>query len=396
MKSVMAEFYDSAQIVRKLERLFSSGEVFRDYLEGGDLFPLEIKLKRLSQRQLQENFSTVRQEMTALEKMSWKVFYQSYTFKTMGVQELPQRVVVEDCAQFLEIIGQEAAFERFADLSGQFVEKYSQLRELLLQKPNIILEYAEVWGELFSVCDFFMAHPRPHCYLRELSIEGVDTKFIERHRAILDTLLVVLLPQEAYASDITGLADYGFERKFGLRYPLAQVHFKILDSKLYICGLEEMTLNKEAFAKLDLDCETVFIVENKMSMLSFPAYEGAIVIFGSGYKVGVLQDAQWLKSKKLYYWGDIDIDGMAILSQLRGYFPHAEGFLMSQDLLERYAHLCVKDPKNSVKSKRTLKHLNVKEQHLYEHLCSVDGGVRLEQERIPFSDVVAHLPLMMR
>ena len=336
------------------------------------------------------------EEIVALEKMPWRVLYQSYTFKTMGVQELPKRIVVEDRAQLLEIIGQEATFERFANFSRQFVEKYPQLRELLLQKPNIILEYAGVWSELFSVCDFFIEHPLPHCYLRELSIEGVDTKFIERHRTILDVLLVEMLSQETYDADITGLADYGFERKFGLRYQLAQVHFRILDPKLYICGLEELTLNKEAFAKLDLDCEMVFIVENKMSMLSFPAYEGAIVIFGSGYKVGVLQQAQWLKEKSLYYWGDIDIDGMAILSQLRGYFPHTEGLLMSQELLQRYEHLCVKDPKNSAKSKRTLEHLSVKEQHLYDYLCSVEEGIRLEQERIPFNDVVAHLPLMMR
>ena len=392
----MAEFYDSVQIVRKLERRFSSGEIFRDYLENGNLFPLEIKLKRLSQRLLQENFSTVRQEMTALVKMPWEVLYQSYTFKTMGVQELPKMLVVEDRAQFLEIIGQETAFERFAELSKQFVEKYPQLRDLLLQKPNIILEHAKVWSELFSVCDFFMAHPRPDCYLRELSIEGVDTKFIERHRTILDTLLMALLPEDDYDADITRLADYGFERKFGLRYPLAQVHFRILDPKLYICGLEELTLNRETFATLELACEMVFIVENKMSMLSFPAYKSAIVIFGSGYKVGVLQDAQWLKNRKVYYWGDIDIDGMAILSQLRGYFPHTKGLLMSQELLERYKHLCVKDSKNSTKSKRMLEHLSVKEQQLYDYLCSVKEGVRLEQERIPFNDVVSHLPLMMR
>ncbi len=36
-----------------------------------------------------------------------------------------------------------------------------------------------------------------------------------------------------------------------------------------------------------------------------------------------LAEASWLKERDLFYWGDIDTHGFAILDQLRGHFPHA-------------------------------------------------------------------------
>jgi hypothetical protein len=49
-----------------------------------------------------------------------------------------------------------------------------------------------------------------------------------------------------------------------------------------------------------------------------------------GYGFDNLAAALWLQQKDIYYWGDIDTHGFAILNQLRGFFPHAVSFLMDQ------------------------------------------------------------------
>lgn len=54
-------------------------------------------------------------------------------------------------------------------------------------------------------------------------------------------------------------------------------------------------------------------------------------------EVNVLRDAGWLADCTLWYWGDLDTQGFAILSQLRGYWPQTRSFLMDTFLLVKQA-----------------------------------------------------------
>jgi len=124
------------------------------------------------------------------------------------------------------------------------------------------------------------------------------------------------------------------------------------------------------------------MVENEITALSFPAIKNAIVIFAKGYGVGVFKDVKWLNDKEIYYWGDIDMDGFAILSQARGYFPQIQSLFMDINTLEEFIDLGVK---SSNKSYKKLLHLTEDEELLYERLFSDYYGenFRLEQERLP-------------
>jgi len=120
--------------------------------------------------------------------------------------------------------------------------------------------------------------------------------------------------------------------------------------------------------------------------LSFPDTPNSIVIFGLGYGVDSLKDIEWLKTKEIYYWGDIDTHGFAILSQIRGYFPQVESILMDREVINRYRYLAVAEPK----SKRflgELDNLTVEEESVFEELKRDEDlqGLRIEQERVPIS-----------
>jgi hypothetical protein len=49
--------------------------------------------------------------------------------------------------------------------------------------------------------------------------------------------------------------------------------------------------------------------------------QGTMAVFGSGNRVGALKNAAWLSTVNIFYWGDIDVQGFQILSQLRAFHP---------------------------------------------------------------------------
>ncbi|MCD6432470.1 MAG: hypothetical protein J7L21_00370, partial [Sulfurimonas sp.] len=216
--------------------------------------------------------------------------------------------------------------------------------------------------------------------IRELSIKNIDTKFIEKYKKILDRLLTVLLDENSLNADIATLSNYGFEKKYYLKYPLPTIRFRILDSSQTIAGLSDISLNIDEFRHLNPVCRYIYIVENKITTLSFPPLKNSMVIFGNGYGVEVLRDVEWLKTKDIFYWGDIDSDGFAILSQVRGYFKDTVSILMDKQTKDSFKHFGV-EVKSSIC--KELKNLTDKEKNMFDNI----GNFRLEQERIGFEYV---------
>ena len=112
-----------------------------------------------------------------------------------------------------------------------------------------------------------------------------------------------------------------------------------MDEQLAIEGLTDLSVPVDQFARLALPVERVFITENEINGLVFPGARGSIVIFGLGYGVQVLAGVEWLREKPVYYWGDIDTHGFAILDRLRSDFPDMRSFLMDRATLLEHREL---------------------------------------------------------
>ena len=50
----------------------------------------------------------------------------------------------------------------------------------------------------------------------------------------------------------------------------------------------------------------MFITENEINFLAFPAVADSLIIFGAGYGFETLVEAAWLARCRIHYWGDID------------------------------------------------------------------------------------------
>jgi hypothetical protein len=166
------------------------------------------------------------------------------------------------------------------------------------------------------------------------------------------------------------------------------VRFRMLDSRLYIDGLSDLTVITNEFARLSFPVKRVFITENEINFLAFPESAESMVIFGSGYGFDHLTPAEWLRHKEMFYWGDIDTHGFAILDQLRGHFPTVRSLLMDRATLLAHQDFWAKEDRPT---NRDMERLEPEEKSLYDDLRQdrLAPALRLEQERIGFAWVKA-------
>ena len=90
----------------------------------------------------------------------------------------------------------------------------------------------------------------------------------------------------------------------------------------------------------------------------------------------------WLEQAYVYYWGDIDTHGFAILHRARTYVPHLQSILMDEATM--LAHQSLWGREDKPHSADGFEGLMPTEQSLYETLKNnrYAQHLRLEQERI--------------
>ncbi len=379
-------FFNSILIQKKLIKHYENGNIFRSYSEKEEMFPFSIPLKKITQKDIQNSFGTILQDIKILKATNLPLRYKEFNFKSIGRQSLPTSVEIESLEQFLKFTAKQNEYTDFVKTYEKITSLYPSLKSIFTKKPFTVLDYSKEWEKFFKIIDFFTHNTSAHIYLREISLPDIDTKFIEKHKKILDVLLSNILKKEPLSS----IADFSFEKRYMLKYPLPIVRFRILDEALAIRGLTDISISIEAFEKLDISCQKVFIIENKITFLSFFPCKDSIIIFGQGYGISTLKNCPCLQTKEIYYWGDIDTDGFAILSQIRGYFPQVSSIMMDSETIEAFKDRAVhhKNIKQAL-----AKNLTDKENIIYERLKNDFYGenFRLEQERIPFNFVKKRL-----
>ena len=309
--------------------------------------------------------------------------------RQLGRNQLPVAAVFEHPADAFNFIGKQQHAEVFQDLCRGILDAFPDLRAWLIRKPLTALDHARDWPRLLAVLQWIRSHPRPRIYIRQLEIAHVDTKFIERHKNLLAELLDIVLAAAAIDQTATGVG--AFEQRYGFLAKPAQIRFRLLDPDLYIHGLSDLQVPADEFASLDqARVAQVFITENDINGLAFPPLAKSMVVFGLGYGLERLSKAAWLSAKKIYYWGDIDTHGFAMLDQIRHYFPQTRSLLMDLRTLIDHRMLWGVEQAALI---RDLTRLNPAETVLYDGLRQNRWApmLRLEQERVSYTCLIAAL-----
>ncbi len=386
----MTSWTNINDLIVTLRKRWATGRYLSDYAGNVPWTPIELPVKGPSASELLDQFDDAvrwadefqRDSHTGGGAERFAVTYRTVKGKNLGTNSVPARVRIESFEQLCALIGTNRDVRTLNTILRQTETATPSLVPWVVAHPLKAVEHQRIWGDVLAAVTWMITNNTETLYLRQIDAEGIDTKFVDHHRKLLDELLTTVLPEHRIDSDYSA-AD--FARRFRFRPKPTYSRLRLFNPQPSLPkNLSEITLRTEELATLELVADTVFVVENEITYLAFPAVANSIVIFGSGFSLAALRDIVWMDNRKIVYWGDIDTHGFDILHRLRTRFESVQSILMDHQTLLAHPRQWVTEPSPT---NRALTNLTDAEKALYHDLIEDRYGpaVRLEQERVRFS-----------
>lgn len=359
------------------------------WLAGEGSWPLHIPLGIPTEKDATDDTLAVRAWVSSWA--AWKnvgeVSFAVRKWARMGEQELPVALTVSSPEDVATLVGQSPRWTRAKERYAQMVGKWPQLGTgaALAARFNVLADYSEVdFTRLIALLDWLVQNPVSNVYLRQLPVEGLDTKWAEQRIGVITGLL----------KDIKqDTSDGNFHEICGLQRPPHRIRIKLLCPELrrLVGGLRDFEAPIEEIAALPIQPTAAVIVENLDTGMALPDIAGAVGIMKLGNAVSALGSVPWLKAIPAVYWGDIDTHGFAILDRARKALPQLRSVLMDEATTLGFQNLWGTEPTQTANF--ALEHLNEHERVVYAALKGNTWGqkVRLEQERLPWERSIAAL-----
>ena len=364
-----------------------------------DFFPLYIKADK---GKVSDDLLSRQKELQLLINKSknktgsgYKLDFETVNSRKNGEQTEVSKIYFENESDYLSFINENKSYKLFYTAISQIkdskllsTEKFVEWAKSHLTDLCAEPESNRFWTDVCLCADWLNKNQDSNLYIREIPLP-VHTKFIEQNKKIIKSL--------------TEKADseFEFEITFGLSAKPDFVRFRSLSDNIILpfsgSRLNECQILLDDFSKLDESflnrIKNVFIVENEMVYLTFPQFKDSICIWGQGYKVNILNEIEWFKSKELYYFGDLDEHGFDILSTYRRYYPQINSFCMDKNVLDEYEQFLVQGKK--LENGRIPENLNEEENECFMILRdAADEENRLEQERVSVEYIREQLSLL--
>ncbi len=328
-----AEWTTVRDIRARVRRLWDGGRLLADAVRDDGLFPYRVALRGPTSTELGTRFAEVRDWVAAVRSTPHvQIVEREVNHRQLGANRIPVAAVVATATDAAALIGARRDLDRFRMVIEATPSRRPGLEPMLARRSHQVLAAADDWERLLDVVDWVEAHPNPSVYVRQIDVPGVHTKLIEQHQRLLSYMLDAALPA-AILDAAAGPSD--FERRYGFLTRPRLVRFRALDDPLRFArwaGDGDITISAADFGRIEVP-RRVFVTENEINFLSFPATDDAIVVFGAGSGFEHLAGVPWLHDVPVYYWGDIDTHGFALLDQFRSGVPHASSLLMDMDTL---------------------------------------------------------------
>jgi hypothetical protein len=374
---------DDARAV--LRRRFANQH--RTWLGGGGAWPLAVLLGDPTERVVAEAPELVRDWVDAWAHYSdaGHVQWIERRWPRLGAQRIPTRLLLESPSDVARVLGEASRFERAMARRDHLVARWSSLASSprVLRNFDALADYADDdFERLFALLDWLDKNPRCELYLRQLPVEGIDTKWCDAQRRALLTDLLLALRSDDPTPDFHALA--------GLRKPPPRLRSRILCPELRrsVGGLGDIEAPIEQLAALALSPACILVVENLDTGLALPELPGCVAFMKLGNGVGVLSQIPWaVNAPRALYWGDIDTHGFACLSHARAALPALTSLLMDEATLLESRRLWGRE---AIQYAADVPLLKPAERGVFDALrANVWGvGVRLEQERIAWPHAV--------
>ncbi|MFA6700636.1 MAG: Wadjet anti-phage system protein JetD domain-containing protein [Thiomicrospira sp.] len=351
------------------------------------VFPLRIGLKPPTDKQLLQDFEAVKrwvQSYAQLDNPSFEIEWQSKR-TSLGKNEFPQAIVFHEIEQLARFLGKTSELSLYRKLSQQLISAFTPLKAFCQKQPTKLLANHQAWSSLLVFMQWRVNHPNPQIYLRQVPLAQFDSKFLEAHKSVLAECLDWILPPEQIQTEFSGAKQ--FCARYGFLDQAEQLQARLLDSNQSLQGFKTISApfaEWQGFQPQTFGIQRVFITENKVNFLAFPEVKNSLILFGKGFGFEHWKQLVWLQDLPIFYWGDIDTHGFAILNQFRQDWSQTQSLLMDEATLFAHQALWGIEPQPS---KAELTALTSQEQTLYQDLQHHRFGqnIRLEQERISYT-----------
>lgn len=355
------------------------------WLLGGGDWPEEINLRVPTQADVQteRGFAAFGRWLTAwrgMEDVTWR----NVVWPQAGAQEVPYKWSLRSASEVALVLGLDQAWCR-AEASLQRIKMvWPDAPELHARVArthfDAISEFTN--GELdrvLAVLDWLHRNPASGLFPRQIPVAGIDTKWLSGRARLIGDALAALRP---------GLQEARFAARAGLRELPDLVRLRVPDIHLAACfsGLDDIAVPVGQLGRLNLPLRRVLMVENLQTGLACDDLPGTLVLMARGYAIEYASAVPWLAQVPVFYWGDIDTHGFAILDRLRAYLPHVRSVLMDEEALLS-CPLDRQGTETSVHAAAILPRLTHNEHVFYQELRSGRWGssARLEQERLDWA-----------
>ena len=374
----------STLIKENLLKKWNNKKILIDYYNNQLVFPLTININYPKSNEVLKNFSLIRDWINQLEKnkQHYQIQYSEINYRSIGTNMIPTKIIINNFNDLLKIIDKQQEFNLINSNYQLLLIKYPKLKEWLIKNILTLTKTNKYYNNIIMIIDYFIFNDVVDYYIRQLCINGIDTKFIEKNKPILRELLDIMLNESKINRD-----HNNFECRYYLKSKPIFVRMRLLDNN---SPYTDVQITLDEFINSNFCFDNVFLIENEINYLSFPNFKNSLAIFTKGYGIEVFKDIDWMKNQKLYYWGDIDTHGYQILSIARKYYPDIESMFMDEDTLLKYSDLWVTEEKPY---NGEFLRLNEKENIVANRLQNnfYGNNIRFEQERIPYNIVLNYL-----
>lgn len=395
-------------------KYWNNTKTLKGLLGGNIEFPIRISLKPPKGnavlndiKHFQEFIDSWRSfcEQIEYESLKVKVSWDTVKFRSLSEQKVPTSVAISDISSIAKMLGSEQERQLIGWQNRVAFIFDSLAVELAKQSVHPIRSgyerelFSELIGNLEVLSDFSDSDlkllvkliPQLHkgmgrgCYLRALPFIFVDTKFIEKNLRVIESVTSAVLDCSVKEIGLLSWLDCRDKPKDWLLVrPLCK---KTKDS---LRGLPQLRLSSETLMDFELPAKNILVIENEQSCLSLDNIPDTIAVSGGGKNVSWMK-ASWLTSKRVAYWGDIDSEGLAILSDVRSKLSSIIPLMMDSDTVEAYRDRMVDEPESVTREPVAL---TDRELIFFRMLRNgTFGCTRLEQERLPIDFVYEKLRL---
>lgn len=373
-------------VVAALRRRWDRGDLLRQVARGEPWEPIRIPVRGPTAREMGQDLGAVQAWVQSLRRPGWRLETRKVGGRLVGTNDIPAAVWFDTEEQAWASLRVGRAVTAYRELLEAARVADPGLSDWAGQQPMRALRHTDEWDRIVRTVLWLRDRVGSGVYLRQVDVPGVDTKFIESHEGLLVELLEVIGRERTPGSGRRLQAGFGFAGKPD------RIRLRRLDDTGLLPGspLTDMSVRVDELNNVAVSCDAVLVVENEITFLALPPLEGVVAVFGAGFDVLRLARVRWLVGARILYWGDIDTHGFVILDRLRASFPQVESVLMDIGTLAAHTGQWVTEPRPS---REHLGRLSEEEGQVYADLVGDVHGpaVRLEQERVNYTHVVAEL-----